>query len=602
MCVRNGIASDLLPAPYSARSRVHEYGGGCYNIDLDFVYFVNDSDQQIYRLRGDTVRQVTSEPDSRFADIEIDTTRRRLIAVRETHLERQVVNSLVSISSDDGHISVLAQGQDFYASPRLNNMADRLCWQSWNHPDMPWDANQLWVADIDTDGQVNDPKAVIDDRNTSVFQPLWSPTGQLYFIADSTGWWHLYRLTASGSIQQLTFGEKEFGLPQWVFAQTSYAFLNAQQILCRYQSEGRTTLARLSLDTLELTAVETHWNEIHAIVTEADDIAMIAASGTRFPELLRARLVDDRTLSLDESSIKQSCELPLPDSLYSTARTLCFDNRHDMKVYANYYPPLNPAYDTEFNNATSSEEAPPLIVICHGGPTGQNSLALDPKKQFWTSRGFALLDVNYSGSTGFGRGYRERLDTNWGILDAEDCCDAARYAVSEQLADPDRLIIRGSSAGGYTVLAALTFHDVFAAGASYYGISELRSLAEDTHKFESRYLDRLIGPYPECEAVYQARSPIEHTDQLHCPVIFFQGIDDRVVPKEQAEMMFAALDQKQVTVAAQYFAGEQHGFRKAETIIETLENELAFYRLVFGMKPRSAIRFRGELTLRNAPL
>jgi dipeptidyl aminopeptidase/acylaminoacyl peptidase len=589
-------ATDVLPAPYSARSRVHEYGGGCYYVEQDTVYFINDSDQAIYRIKDGQVSRVTSGKNMRFADFSYDKRFDRLIAICEIHEDDRVENSIVSIDVSTGNISTLATGNDFYASPRLNHSATQLCWQTWNHPNMPWDGNQLWLADIDSDGGLHNKEHLAGDKNIAVFQPQWSPDDTLHFISDDSGWWHLYRSINTETphrIEQLTHGEKEFGLPQWVFAQSTYAFINDTDILCCYQSAGRSTLAKLSLSgTPELLVLNTDWQEFSSLTAHKNNIAFIAASGRCFPQLVSA-VFDDEQTSLETAVAKTSCTLPVSAAYYSEAQAMEFSNRKGQRVFANYYPPNNPDCRPDTNSA------PPLIIICHGGPTGQSGIALDAKKQYWTSRGFALLDVNYSGSTGYGRTYRSRLDGNWGVLDVEDCCDAALYAVAKGLANKDQLIIRGSSAGGYTVLAALTFESVFSAGASYYGISELTSLASDTHKFESRYLDRLIGPYPEASELYQQRSPINHTEKLNCPVIFFQGIEDRVVPKQQAEKMFAALDKKGLPVAAQYFSGEQHGFRKAETVEQCLENELSFYQLVFNLKPKNEIHFKGDIQIKN---
>jgi len=593
--IKHGKAEDILPPPYSARSRVHEYGGGCYCPHDDRLFFINDCDQDIYQIRDQKISRITRAENRRFADFSYHEKSGRLIAICENHENSRVENSIVSIDINNGEITAIETGNDFYASPRLNASATKLCWQTWNHPNMPWDGNQLWLADIDDRASLHNKKHVAGSENTSVFQPQWSPEDILHFISDASGWWHLYRYAGtknSSQIEQLTFGEKEFGLPQWVFAQSTYAFINDMDILCCYQSAGRSTLARLLLSsTSELHELKTDWQEFSAITADKNNIAFIAAAGHCFPQLVSAHF--DDTKSLASTVIKTSCTLPVTTDYYSQAQLVEFLNRHGQTVYANYYPPKNPDYPPEKNST------PPLIVICHGGPTGQSGIALDAKKQFWTSRGFALLDVNYSGSAGYGRAYRTRLDHNWGVLDVEDCCDAALFAVSQELANKDQLIIRGSSAGGYTVLAALTFEQVFSAGASYYGISELTSLARDTHKFEARYLDRLIGPYPEAEALYQQRSPINHSAQLNCPVIFFQGEEDRVVPKQQAEKMFAALDKKGLPVAAQYFAEEQHGFRKAETIEQCLENELSFYQLIFNLKEKNEIYFKGSIQIKN---
>lgn len=599
--ITDGEAADLLPAPYSARSRVHEYGGGSYCIQGDCLFFINDSDQDIYRISGQDITRITASAHRRFADFSYDSKLKRLIAICESRENSTISNSIVSIDISSGIISDLETGNDFYASPRLNRSASRLCWQTWNHPNMPWDGNQLWVADIDKDGQLLDKRQIAGNDNVSVFQPQWSDSDILHFISDETGWWHLYRCCSSepsDKIEQLTRGELEFGLPQWVFAQSTYAFINSSDIICCYRSASTSSLAVLASSQqhpgpAELFDIDTDWQEFSSITADAGNIGFIAASSERFPQLVSASIDPSQPPSLSTAVVKHSCLLSLGTDYYSRAQAIEFINRHGQTVFANYYPPNNPGYQAD------SKVPPPLITICHGGPTGQSSIALDVKKQFWTSRGFALLDVNYSGSTGYGREYRSRLDKNWGILDVEDCCDAALYAVSSGLADKDQLIIRGSSAGGYTVLAALTFEQVFSAGASYYGISDLTSLTDDTHKFESHYTYRLVGPYPEDRDIYLQRSPITQTGQLNCPVIFFQGIEDRVVPKQQAEMMFEALDKKGIPVAAQYFEGEQHGFRKAETIKQSLENELSFYQLIYSLKAEDDISFSGDIEVKN---
>lgn len=595
--VTDNITTDILPAPFSARSRAHEYGGGSYCVNEDLLFFVNDSDQDIYLISDGQITRLTQEDDKYFADFIFDKKQQRLIAICESHINDLVTNSIVGIDINSLTLSTIETGNDFYASPRLNSSSDKLCWQSWNHPNMPWDGNQLWLSELDNNGSVRNKKHIAGSDDISIFQPQWSPDDTLYFISDTTGWWHLYRYLSTEEkteVQQLTEGEKEFGLPQWVFSQSSYAFIDSTSLVCCYQTDGEKKLASLSLaDEITLKGMPTPWKDFSSLRAQGNRVAFIAASDICFPQLVLGTMTDDSDNILSSSIIKTSCQLPLSDEHYSKALTIKFLNRHQQTVYANYYPPQNPAYQGNKNSS------PPLIVICHGGPTGQNSVALDPKKQFWTSRGFALLDVNYSGSTGYGRDYRLRLNNNWGVLDVTDCCDAARYAVEQGLADQYQLIIRGSSAGGYTVLSALTFEKVFSAGASYYGISELSSLAEDTHKFESRYLDKLIGPYPEKKAIYEQRSPINSTEQLNCPVIFFQGLEDKVVPRSQAERMFAALDKKGLPVAAQYYPGEQHGFRKAESIKQALENELAFYQLIFKLKPKADINFQGEIEINN---
>lgn len=594
--------TDILPEPYSSRSRVHEYGGGSYCVDGERLFFINDIDQDIYCIKNKQITRITEAGNMRFSDFVYDNKRNHLISICELHEQGSVTNSIVNIDAGNGQIKTIEQGNDFYASPRLNSSANQLCWQSWDHPNMPWDGNRLWLADIGDDGNIIRKRHIAGAHDISVFQPQWSPDDVLYFISDDSGWWHFYRYLDSGHsarIQQLTTGEKEFGLPQWIFGQSTYAFINHSQILCCYQSHGQATLASLSLEKqVTLTPIKTPWQEYRYISAMKNSVGssivcFIAASSLSFPELVSATVDSNEPSCLSTSVVKTSCKLPVPAEYYSVPKCINFLNRHNQKVYAWYYPPMNP------DCRAINNEPPPLIVICHGGPTGQTNTALDPKKQFWTSRGFALLDVNYSGSTGFGRDYRQRLMNQWGVLDVEDCCDAALFIVSRGMADKNKLIIRGSSAGGYTVLAALTFHDVFSAGASYYGISDLSSLASDTHKFESHYTDRLVGPYPELRDLYEQRSPINHTGQLNCPVIFFQGMEDRVVPREQAEKLFDALNQKSLPVAAQYYKGEQHGFRKADSIVFSLKNELSFYQLIFKLNPESEINFTGDMQLKN---
>lgn len=592
----NNIKLDILPKPYSARSRVHEYGGGSYYADDERVFFINDSDQDIYAISELKTSRITNNKNYRYADLCFDSINHRIIAICEYHNDGKVTNTIVSINLANNDVDTLAEGNDFYASPRLNSSATKLCWQTWNHPNMPWDGNQLWQANIDSKHCLSNQEHIAGSNDIAVFQPQWSPDDVLFYIADDTEWWQIYRYNHKGSsykAEQLTFDEKEFGLPQWVFAQSSYAFINNNQLICYYQQKSINTLAILSFNNKPtLTTLFTTWQEFSSISSYGNKISFIAATSIDFPTLISAS-INIASGELNTTAIQTTCQSELPKEHYSQAKVISFHNRHKQLVYANYYAPTNPRHQLH------DTKKPPLIVISHGGPTGQSCMALDPKKQFWTSRGFALLDVNYSGSTGYGKEYRSRLNGKWGVLDVEDCCDAALYAVNNGLADSKQLIIRGSSAGGYTVLSALTFEQVFHAGASYYGISELTSLASDTHKFESRYLDKLIGPYPDKKSIYELRSPINSVEQLNCPVIFFQGTEDKVVPKEQAEKMFNLLNTKGLTVAAQYFEGEQHGFRKAESITHSLENELNFYQLVFKLKPTDEIVFSGEISVLN---
>ena len=570
----NGKNHDLIPTPYSALSRVYEYGGGVYCVASNGLYFVNDRDQNIYFCAtGQSPVAVTRADDCYYADLLLDEPRQRLICVQQRNPpgDAEAENSLISIDLNSHAVISLHAGHDFYASPTLSPAGHQLSWLCWNHPDMPWDKTTLWLADIDDSHRLHHIKTIqhAESDQASLFQPQWSPDNTLYFVSDLSGWWNLYRYQA-GAIQPVSHEQLEFGLPQWVFAQSSYAFAGRDTILCAPIDNGVARLALLDTRSGALQTIPTEWNSFASIQAVGDHYSFIAASPKSFAEVIRFQSNQPQTL-------RRACETRLDAGYYAYGQVMQFTGRHGDAVYAIYYAPTNKDVQAP------ASEKPPLIVLCHGGPTAMADPSLDMRKQYWTSRGFALLDVNYSGSTGFGRAYRERLNGQWGLRDTEDCCDAALHLVERGLADPERLIIKGSSAGGYTVLCALTFHDTFAAGASYYGIGELETLVSDTHKFESRYLDQLVGPYPECKAIYEQRSPINHVEQLSCPVIFFQGTEDKVVPKEQAEKMFTALKNKGIPVAYVPFEGEQHGFRKAETIQRALDTEYAFYVRVFGI-------------------
>jgi dipeptidyl aminopeptidase/acylaminoacyl peptidase len=468
---------------------------------------------------------------------------------------------------------VLAEGHDFYASPCMSADAKQLAWITWDHPDMPWDATRLWLAEFAGDGTLAAPRAVAGGDGESVFQPAFRDDGGLFFVSDPDGWWNLYCRDGAGTRCVLPM-QAEFGRPQWQFGMSTYGFDARQQIICCYARDGFWHLARLPIEDGKLQSVDTAFSDIQAIAVDGDRALVIAGSSTRTAVVALVDAANGATTVLRESAPRA-----FGDDCISVPEAIEFATGDGGHAHAFYYPPCNPDY------RGPDDERPPLIVIGHGGPTGAASATLSLTLQYWTSRGFAVLDVNYRGSTGFGRAYRELLAGRWGIADVQDCINGARSLVESGRADGARLIIRGSSAGGYTTLAALTFHDDFAAGASYYGISDLEALARDTHKFESRYLDRLIGAYPAQRDRYLARSPINAVDRLSCPVIFFQGLEDAVVPPSQAEAMVEALRSKDLPVAYLAFEGEQHGFRKAETIERTLQAELTFYARVFGFTP-----------------
>ncbi|HEY9845779.1 MAG TPA: S9 family peptidase, partial [Candidatus Caenarcaniphilales bacterium] len=499
----------------------------------------------------------------------------RLICVREDHSagEHQVVNTLFSLDLENGgHNQVLVSGNDFYASPRLSPDGNRLAWLTWNHPHMPWDSTELWVGELQADGSLGKTEQVAGSVHESIFQPLWSSDGVLYFVSDRTGWWNLYRWHA-GQVESVLKMEAEFGLPQWVFGMTTYGFTDANQIICTYTQQGVWQLASLNPATHQLEPIETPYTEIMYLQAGSGCVVFQASSPTEPASVVRLDLNTRQFEVLSRSS-----ELAVDAGYLSSPQTIEYPTQTQQTAYAFFYPPQNCDYTAPVG------ERPPLLVKSHGGPTAAASSALNLRIQYWTSRGIAVLDVNYGGSTGYGRAYRQRLEGQWGIVDVDDCVDAAQYLVEKGAVDSDRLMITGGSAGGYTTLCVLTFRNSFKAGASHYGVSDLEALAKDTHKFESCYLERLIGPYPERADLYKARSPIHFSDQLNCPVIFFQGLEDKIVPPNQAQMLVEALQAKGQAVAYVTFAGEQHGFRQAKNIKRALDGELYFYSRIFGFQ------------------
>ncbi len=569
-----GRVTDVIPAPFNARTRVHEYGGGAFTVADGVVYFSHFADHRLYRVApGAPPRALTPAGPFHYADGIVDRRRRRMVWVREDHSvpDEEPVNTLVAVGAEtDGVPQVLVSGRDFYASPRLSPDGRRLAWLCWSHPNMPWDGTELWVGELSADGRVPHPQLVVGGPEESIFQPEWSPDGTLYFVSDRTGWWNLYRWR-DGAAEPLCPRAAEFGLPQWVFGMSTYAFVAAKRLVCSYGEHGVWRLATLDTTTRRLDPVVVPFSDIDQLRAAGGRVVFHGAA----PSAARALVALDPATGRVEV-LRRSSETAIDAGYLSAPEAIEFPAAKGQTAHAFFYRPHNRDYQAP------ASERPPLLVVSHGGPTASSSSALKLGIQFWTSRGIAVVDVNYGGSTGYGRAYRERLNGQWGIVDVDDCVGAARFLVARGDADGDRLIIRGGSAGGYTTLCALTFRDVFKAGASYYGIGDLEALAQDTHKFESRYEERLVGPYPERADLYRARSPIHFTERLSCPVIFFQGLEDKVVPPNQAEAMVAALRAKNLPVAYVAFAGEQHGFRKAETIKRALEAELHFYSRVFG--------------------
>ncbi|WEF32155.1 S9 family peptidase [Pseudoduganella chitinolytica] len=572
--LRAGQANELTPAPMNVRTRVHEYGGGAYAVDGDTVVFSHFADNRLYRQAGSGAAEAFTAPGrQRFADFVVDNARQRLIAVRELHGEdphAQPVNTLCAVGFD-GSETVLAEGHDFYSSPRLSPDGRRLAWLTWDHPSMPWQGTQLWLAELGADGLPGTPQLVAGGAEESICQPEWAPNGRLHFVSDRSGWWNLYRHGKDGS-EALCPLEAEFGAPHWTFGNSMYGFLPNGDIVCTYIDKGVSRLARLAAGSATLSPIATPYDEIRELKAGDGFVVLLGGSPTVAAEIARIDLVQGEVTVLARSieALPELGYLSVPESI-------SYPSAGGRTAHAFFYPPCN--QDVQ----APAGEKPPVIVIGHGGPTGMAASTLKLATQFWTSRGFGVLDVNYGGSTGFGRAYRDALKSQWGIVDVEDCIAGARYLVQSGRADGDRLIIRGGSAGGLTTLCALTFHDVFKLGASYYGVSDLQGLDDDSHKFESHYNEYLIAPQPQAKAVYAERSPINHTDRLSRPMIFFQGLDDKVVPPQQSEAMVQALQRRGIPVAYVPLEGEGHGFRKAENIVRTLEAELYFYRRMFGL-------------------
>lgn len=576
---------DLTPEPFSVRNRVHEYGGGAWTGAGDALVFSNFADNRLYRLDavGAEARPITPEGAFRYADLQADVTNGRLYAVREDHRVdgHEPENTLVVLDldgpNDDGG-RVIASGTDFVSSPRLSRDGARISWITWNHPSMPWDETLLWVADIMSDGTLANSHTVAGGPGVSAILQDWDHQGHLIYVSDESGWWNLHRHDGT-NVTPLTTGEVEHGVPLWNFGVSTWTELSDGSIAAAFTSNGNWYLRTIGPDgnIMQLDEVFTSIGDVHVLPGGSTIMCKVgtAMEPSKLVEIdpgtgSQAPLVEPQPVDIDPGcvSIAQPVAWPTPDG----------DTAHGF-----FYAPTNK------HVVAPDGTLPPLVVISHGGPTGSTSATFSLAYQFWTSRGFAILDVNYGGSTGYGRAYRERLKGAWGIVDVDDCVSGAEFLVKECLVDPDRLVIRGGSAGGFTTLAALAFRDAFAAGVSYYGIGDLEALALDTHKFEARYLDGLVGPYPETVETYHERSAIHHVDQLSSPMILLQGLDDKVVPPDQATKMADAVRAQGLPVALVMYEGEGHGFRMAETIEHSMLAELSFLGQVFGFEPAGEV-------------
>ncbi len=566
----DGTRTELTPDHY-VRSTVHEYGGGAWAVSQGVVVFSHFPSNVVYVIDGGVPRAITPDGPFRYAAFAFTPDRTRLVCVREDHTDSDIecVNTLVilDLTSDNAEGGVVvASGADFYGPPTVARDG-RLAWCEWDHPNMPWDSTRIMVGDLT--GRT--PEQVGGGAGVSAVHPRWDSDGSLVFLSDESGYWNFRRLVGT-EVVALHEEPYEFCGPAWILSGAPYALLGEDRIGCTWRVDGITRVGILEADGA-LSPYDIGGVEI-GVQGGGPDRSVVAVSYADRPAELG--VLDWRDGSY--TTLRRSSERVLSPQWVSRAEQVSWEGPQGT-VHAWYNPPVNPDF------AGRDDELPPVIVISHGGPTSFTPGGFDWADQFWTSRGIGVLDVNYGGSTGYGRAYRERLRGAWGIVDVQDCADGARSLASRGLADPDRLVIKGGSAGGYTTLQALVSSDVFAAGISSYGIGELAMMTADTHKFESRYLDGLIGPYPETADRYVERSPVHHLDRLSCPMLIMQGLDDRVVPPNQAEVMAAAVRAKGLPVALLMFEGEGHGFRRSDTIRATYEAQLSFLGQVFGFTP-----------------
>ncbi|PXF63697.1 alpha/beta hydrolase family protein [Kangiella spongicola] len=579
----DGKREDITPKPYNVRTRVHEYGGGDFWLNEQYLLFVDDEEQRLYRQDLTTleIEALTPKPPAkrswRYNDGCIDPRSEFTVCVRERHEESEVINELVKVPLDGSqNIEIVAEGYDFYSNPRISPNGQRLSWLCWNHPNMPWDETEVWTAGI-IDGDIKNAEAVVQKSEVSAYQPDWTHNNELVYAADYDGWWHLYALGSDKPLHELQ--DIEFALPQWVFGCRTWQELDTNTLITIGTKQGTQALYIINRQHGTISTLCDDWTAFSGqmVVTSAQDkgqdeihVYCLAASPTQSESVVKLTLNSD--FNVTSKQILSELDDNTNEKNISVAQHVSFPTSGGDIAHGFFYPPANSQFTGPEN------ERPPLIVMSHGGPTAMADSGLDSKVQFWTSRGFAVADVNYRGSTGYGRAYRDKLKGKWGLVDVDDCIAMGNYLAAEGLVDGERMAIRGGSAGGYTTLCALTFHNAFKAGMSRYGVADLVSLSQDSHKFEIRYLDSVIGPYPEQADIYHERSPVNHTEQLSCPILILQGLDDKVVPPNQAEAMVEALKSKGLPYEYITFEGEGHGFRKPETIIRAFEAELEFYR------------------------
>ena len=577
-----GEITDAISENHNVRTRVHEYGGGAYDVCRGVIYYSNFADQRIYR-QDKKEKPIAVTPDDstqRYADIKIDHSSANLICINESHSfdsANEPINRIVRLSLDSPagtRPEVLVSGADFYSNARINPSGTKLCWLQWNHPLMPWDGCELWVGDLGKEG-IQNSRRVAGGNTEAVFQPEWHPKDEdrLFYVSDREGWWNLHSIdtaTENACPEPVLLMDAEFGTPMWVFGMKTYQFTSSETLVCTYTCNSRWYLGLINVESKKLSRIDLPYTEFSSINASNGVAAFKAGSPESSAAIVSLNLSTEEheKISGSTSDIMHLDDISIPEVIE-------FPTDNSLTAHGFFYPPKNRKYQgTEKSN-------PPLLVKIHGGPTGATGSSLNQGIQYWTTRGFAVMDINYGGSTGYGTAYRRRLDRKWGVVDVADCVNGALHLIKQGKVDKDKVAIDGGSAGGFTTLAALAFSDVFKAGASFYGVTDLEALARDTHKFESRYLDRLIAPYPSEAAIWQDRSPINNIEKIAAPVILFQGLEDKVVPPNQAEMMVQALKDRNMQVAYIAYEGEQHGFRKSSNIKRTLEAELFFYSKIF---------------------
>jgi dipeptidyl aminopeptidase/acylaminoacyl peptidase len=578
----DGSQTRMTPEGFNARSRVHEYGGAATLVSGDLVIVSDFATGRLHRVvRPEELVALTPERLWRYADMVHDAPRNRLIAVREDHEPETVErhgewnNELVAIDLDSGEVSVLAAGADFYAAPRISPDGSSIVWLEWRHPNMPWDGTELRMAGLGADGTLHDARTIAGSQRDWISQPRWSPEGVLHFAAEPTGWMNLYRLV-DGRIEQVTDLEAEVVGPDWQFGYVHYDFLGNGDILLSARSGGRDQLLRRGTNGV-ISPVSVPFTEIASLSIDGDRV-VIRAAGPTHPAVIA-----ETDLSGNVEIIRQATPFQPDVEDVAVPQHIEFPTTGGQLAHGNFYPPTNRSF------VGPPGELPPLIVTSHGGPTAGAFSGFATGLQLFTSRGYAVLDVDYGGSTGYGKDYRKRLEGQWGIVDVDDCVAGAKYLAEQGLVDGHRQAIRGGSASGFTTLAALAFTKQFDAGCTYFGIGDLRAFVKDTHKFESRYLESLVGPWPEKEQVYLDRSPSLHAEQITVPVLVQQGADDQIVPQAEAERIVDALFERRIPHAYLLYQGEDHGFRGRDAIIRSFQGEPSFYAQVFGFEPADDI-------------